>query len=406
MGVGYRLTIGILSEVHWRSINTQWLIIPGVTSPGISPELITSADRLAQFADSLRDEPLLAVDTESNSMYAYREQVCLIQISTPRGDTLLDPIALGDLRVLSPVFASPRTEHIFHAAEYDLICLKRDYGFQFASLFDTMVAARILGWKQVGLGSILQDKFGVTMNKKFQRADWGARPLTEEMKRYAQLDTHFLIRLRTLLKEELIRMDRWEIAAEDFRRGVHVNGAEPVSKEDLCWRVNGSRDLSFAEMAVLQELCLYRDRAAERLNRPHFKVMSDSVLVALATRQPASLDDLRGVPGAGTWLLRNHGRGVLEAVRKGQAAKPLRPPRRARHSDEYIARLDAMKNWRKKRAQQMAVESDVILPRDLLEAAVDANPRTAAELASLLAEVPWRLAHFGDEILGVLKEAA
>src|SRR5690606_21288536 len=117
----------------------------------------------------LAREPAVGVDTESNSLFAYRERVCLIQFSTPTQDFIVDPLALGDLSGLAPLFANPAQQKVFHAAEYDIICLKRDYGFQFANLFDTMVAARTLGWPQLGLAAILENHFGVKMNKRFQR---------------------------------------------------------------------------------------------------------------------------------------------------------------------------------------------------------------------------------------------
>ncbi len=376
-----------------------------MTQPELpAPQLITQPEQLLAFLETLHGEPLLAVDTESNSLYAYREQVCLIQFSLPQVDTLLDPLALPDLSLLAPIFASQAIEKVFHAAEYDLICLKRDYGFTFQNIFDTMVAARILGWERFGLGSILEEHFGVRMNKKFQRADWGARPLEREHLEYARLDTHFLIRLRDQMKASLIEKGLWELAREDFVRGCAVNGTAPAAKEDMCWRVNGARDLSRRELAVLQELCLYRDAAAARLDRPHFKVMGDRTLIAIATQAPASLDALRRVPGVAEWLLRKHGRGVVEAVRRGLQVEPPRPPQRTRPDQDYVARMEAMRSWRKRRAQAWGVESDVVLPRDLMEQIVEENPRDHASLGKVLASVPWRLDKYGVEILAELKE--
>ena len=154
------------------------------------PVLITRPDALIQLANQLANEPILAVDTESNSLYAFQEQVCLIQFSTPQDDFLVDPLALDDLSPLAGLFADPKIEKIFHAAEYDLITLKRDYHFDFENLFDTMIAARILGWEKIGLGSILKSEFDVELNKRYQRANWGKRPIPSEMVNYARLDTH------------------------------------------------------------------------------------------------------------------------------------------------------------------------------------------------------------------------
>ncbi|MEM5773869.1 MAG: ribonuclease D, partial [Anaerolineaceae bacterium] len=135
----------------------------------------------------------VAVDTESNSLYAYQEQVCLIQFSTGDQDYLVDPLAIRDLSSLEPLFSSPHIEKIFHAAEYDIICLKRDFGFSFANIFDTMLAGRILKFDQIGLAAMLETEYGIVLDKRFQRANWAERPLSEEQKAYARLDTHYLI---------------------------------------------------------------------------------------------------------------------------------------------------------------------------------------------------------------------
>jgi len=166
---------------------------------------ITQPAALEKLARRLARHSILGVDTESNSLFAYREQVCLIQFSTSDEDALVDPLALDDLSPLADIFASPKIEKIFHAAEYDLICLKRDFGFSFANLFDTMVAARILGWEEIGLGSILKAEFDVQLDKRFQRANWGKRPLAAELINYASRDTHYLIPLRDRLWSDLQR---------------------------------------------------------------------------------------------------------------------------------------------------------------------------------------------------------
>ena len=152
--------------------------------------------QLRQAAGELAAEEVLAVDTESNSLYAYHEQVCLIQFSSCQKDYLIDAMVLSDLTPLEEIFQTDRILKVFHAAEYDLICLFRDYGFRFSYLFDTMIAARILGYDKIGLGSLLEQYFDIHMNKKYQRANWGKRPLKAEMLDYARLDSHYLIQPR------------------------------------------------------------------------------------------------------------------------------------------------------------------------------------------------------------------
>jgi len=369
------------------------------------PILVTKSSQLYDLADTLSSEPLVAVDTESNSLYAYQEQVCLIQFSIPGGDFLLDPLALQDLSPLAPIFAEPGHEKIFHAAEYDLMCLQRDFGFDFANIFDTMVAARILGWKRVGLGSILKSKFSVELNKKHQRANWGRRPLPEHLLNYARLDTHYLIPLRNRIYDHLQDANFWPLALEDFSRSCNVNGHTPASRETMCWRINGARDLSSQQAAVLQELCLYRDEIAKSLDRPVFKILNDRALIALARECPRSFTQLYSIPGVTYRQARNHARGILAAVQRGLDSPPLVYPRSPRPDEEYLNRVDELLTWRKLKARSMGVESDVVLPRDVLHQIARKNPDNRNALAGVMLEVPWRLDRFGGDILQVLREA-
>ncbi|MDA3793284.1 MAG: ribonuclease D [Elusimicrobia bacterium] len=165
-------------------------------------KLIDSQSALNELATLLSGEKTIGVDTESNSMYAYREEVCLIQISTPKDNFIIDPFELDDLSPLGPDFASAKVEKIFHAGEYDVLCLSRDYGFDFNNLFDTMTAAKILNVEKIGLGDIIENEFNIKVPKKYQKADWGRRPLSEEMLEYAMMDTKFLIPLRNQYKKE------------------------------------------------------------------------------------------------------------------------------------------------------------------------------------------------------------
>ncbi len=365
-------------------------------------DLITETSTLRRLVGQLASESILAVDTESNSLYAYRERVCLIQFSTPRDDFLIDPLALDDLSPLGTLFANPGIEKVFHAAEYDLISLKRDYDFNFNNLFDTMIAARILGWEEVGLGSILKAEFGVQLNKRYQRANWGRRPLPPEMLAYARLDTHYLIPLSMRQKAALKAVGRWDLAREDFARLRYVNGRDPEDQPELPWRIRGALDLNPRQTAVLKEIALYREQVAREINLPVFKVLSDRVLLAIAESCPEDLHALQKTPGLSDSQYQRHGKALLKAVQRGLKGAPLYPPQKNRPDEEYLARLDALRAWRKKTAQQMHVASDVILPRDLLFTLVARNPSDMQSLSELLTQVPWRLEHFGEQILQTL----
>lgn len=368
-----------------------------------SSQPITKPGGLQRLAQILAHHKNLAVDTESNSLFAYREQVCLIQFSTPESDYLVDPLALSDLSPLGPIFADTRIQKVFHAAEYDLLCLKRDFGFSFNNLFDTMLAARILGRKEVGLGSILEEEFNLQVDKRHQRANWGQRPLPGYLLDYARQDTHYLIPVRDMLERQLKEKGLLALAEEDFNRLCKVE-ANPNNGKTACWRVIGVHHLSPQQAAVLQELCTYRDEVARLRNRPLFKVISDNTLSSIAKALPASLDDLKALPGMTPHQLNRHGKALLQAVQRGLEAEPIYRPRNVRPDDRILVRVEALKQWRKLKARELEVESDIILPRDLLGHLATENPQESKALDECLEDVPWRRERYGEEILKVLRK--
>jgi ribonuclease D len=377
-------------------------------SPSLPPPiLVADQDGLARLVRTLALHPVVAVDTESNSLHAYRERVCLVQFSTLTADFIVDPIRLPDLNPLALFFSNPDQQKVFHAAEYDLICLGRDYRFEFTNIFDTMSAARTLGWPQVGLAAILDTHFGVKMNKKYQRADWKRRPLTPEQLDYARLDTHYLVALRDRQLQALTEGGRWPEALEEFERMARLRADSGNAGPDPAafWRVNGARDLTPAQAAVLQALFAYREQQAERMDRPVFKVMGEATLMDLARRAPRHTEDLKSVPGMTPDQTQRHAHGVLHAIEQGLCAPAQHAPQAPREPDDVRDRYDCLHAWRKNRAKARGVESDVILPRTALWDLARRPPRTHGELADIADFGPWRRETYGAEILALLSRA-
>ena len=371
-------------------------------SPSI---LVADEDSLGRLVRTLALDPVVAVDTESNSLHAYRERVCLIQFSTLAADYIVDPISLSDLNSLAPFFANPGQQKVFHGAQSDLVGLRRDYHFEFANIFDTMSAARTLGWPQVGLAAILDTHFGVTMNKKYQRADWKRRPLTPEQLDYARLDTHHLVALRDRQIQALTESGHWPEAHEEFERLARLGGDEDAAgpaPPPAFWRVKGARELSPAQAAVLEALFAYREQEAERMDRPPFKVMGEATLMELTRRAPSRVEELQALPGMTPEQIRRHAHGVLHAIQQGLRAPARRAPQAAREPDEVRDRYDRLHTWRKERARARGVESDVILPRTALWDLARRAPRTHGELTHIMDFGPWRRETYGEEILALL----
>ncbi|MBI5825369.1 MAG: ribonuclease D [Chloroflexi bacterium] len=367
-----------------------------------SPVWVNTSQLLKQMVDDLAAQSRVAVDTESNSLHAFREQVCLLQFSSCNADYLVDPLALRDLSLLAPIFANPKIEKIFHAAEYDLICLRRDFGFSFANLFDTMQAARVLGYPAVGLDRLLGDKFGVKMDKRHQKANWAARPLSQEQIHYARLDTHYLFNLRDALERELREKERLEFALEDFSRACLADEQRQRINGGASWeRFAGRKDLSLRELTVVSFLCKWRDKEAEKLNRPPYKVVMDDVFVALAKNPPEQKVDLSAA-GLSEKQIKLWGDQVLGAIRRGAEAPLVERKQAEPKNDAVLRRLEKLKAWRKNAGLEMKVESDIILPKPYLGLLSDNPPKSLDELRDLMKDTPSRVEKYGPQILKVL----
>ncbi|WP_374688652.1 ribonuclease D [Promineifilum sp.] len=352
----------------------------------------------------LQAAPRLGIDLEANSMFAYDERACLIQISTATTDYIIDPLATIDLSPLGAIIENPAVEKIFHAAEYDLILLRRDYGWELNNLFDTMWAARILGYTQFGLAGLLRQFYGLQLSKRFQKSNWCHRPLSPAELAYAQNDTHYLLDLRDRLGAELEARGHTAEAQEIFREQSRVrmpnNGFDP----DGFWRLNGAQELPPGHLSALQALYLFRDREAKRRNAPHFKVLGDRTLLELATRLPARPADLDDIHGMSAGQQQRYGRQILDLIAAAREAPPPPPPKRPpRPSDAVLTRYDRLHRWRKAKAQARGVESDVIMSRDALWVIAEANPGTLDELSALDVLGPWRLGTYGEEVVGLFK---
>ncbi len=363
----------------------------------------------------LRTEPALAVDTESNSLYVYQEQVCLIQISIPGADYLVDPLTLNDLSALGPLLADPEVLKVFHGVEYDLSVLHRDFGFTVANLFDTMWASRILGWPAHGLAALLQAHFDVSLNKRYQLANWGLRPLPAEQLDYARLDTHYLLPLQAIQAQELEALGRWPQARHRFAKLIATRSEPKHFDPDAFWQMSGVRELDDAGRGVLRQLYIFRDQRARAENRPPFKVISNQALLSLSERRPQKLGELHHVRGISQRMVGRYGRGLLAAIQRG-ASQPLTWAERVRPSSDAgadtngrpsaacAARFEALRAWRNALAEARGVEPDIVLTNQTLWAVAHRNPHSHADLAGdgLLAR--WQVDEFGDDLLRVVRK--
>ncbi len=368
---------------------------------------VDDADLLAGLVADLSRERIVGIDTESDSFHHYRERVCLIQISTHQSDYIIDPLVLTDLSSMRPLFADPAREWIMNGADYDIVCLKRDFDIHFARIFDTVVAAQMLGYPATGLAAMLEKHFGLKVSKTFQRDEWFRRPLTADQIKYALTDTRYLIPLRSILKRELEEKGRLAWAEEEFAAlSLREWTREPFSPDDF-WRIRGARELSKKEQIVLRELAVMRDEKAKESNRPVFKIAADAALIAVARARPRSAASLRKVRGLSALMIRRMGDDLLAAVQRGLEADEttLAPPRRGerRRPDPGASRrLDSLKEWRKHKAAELQMDPGVLSPLNYLQAIARANPGTLEEMLAIPDLTRWRSREFGREWLEVM----
>lgn len=333
--------------------------------------LVESRAALQEMLQSFAGEQVVACDLEADSLHHYREKVCLLQFSTATGTWLVDPFACSDLSLLLPLFADPAITKVFHGADYDVRSLYRDFGIEIAGLFDTMIASQFLGEKEWGLAALIKNHFGVSLDKKFQTADWSKRPFSREMMDYAALDTAYLIPLAARLVRELEMKGRRSWVEEECQALSRVR-AQSRESEPLFLRCKGAGKLQPRKLALLEELLQARDREAQRRDRPPFKVIGSEHLLAIAQTLPQTLADLKSVQGLPEKLLERSHPWILAALAAGHALPedqlPVYPHRIVQKKTTQEEKcLKDLKAWRSAKAALLGIDSGVLMANTQLE---------------------------------------
>ncbi|MCS7089768.1 MAG: HRDC domain-containing protein [Limisphaera sp.] len=328
--------------------------------------VIDSPEALEAFLPVLRAAPWVSMDTEADSLHAYPEKLCLIQISTPTGDRLIDPLAGLDLTPLLQVLAGHNL--IMHGADYDLRLLWRYNRFVPGSVFDTMLAARFLGERNFSLSALLERYLGVSLDKSMQKADWSRRPLTPRMESYARNDTRHLKPLSDRLRSELVAKGRLAWHEEACHRLIQECTCDPVVDLDQVWRVKGSHLLSRRGLAVLRELWLWREAEARASNRPPFFILPHETLSRIAAAAVDSTPVDQWLPPRFPARRRA---GLKEAIARGLATPPDQWPELRRGSGRRLteaeqARLEALEARRNQRARELGLDPSFLAPRSVL----------------------------------------
>lgn len=378
----------------------------GPSSTQHTPIYLDTTSVVDTFLGSISDTSILALDTEGASFHRFVDRIYLLQLSTRERTAILDPIPIGRPALLGRLLEDPGVEIVFHDADYDLRLLHQDYGWHVRNIFDTRVAAQLLGLKAFGLAALLERYFGVKLDKKHQRADWSMRPLTPGMLDYAAQDTIHLLELRDRLKHDLEQLGRWTWAQEEFRLLEGTKWPEDDSGNAFL-RIKGARDLTRRELAILRELVPWRDGVARELDRATFRVVGNEQLLEASRAKPASRDALTAIKGMPRGMIEARGEEILAAVQRGIAVPDAdlpRFPKAARwdRDPEFDARTMALKTVRDAHAIRLDLDPGVLCSRDRLEAVARKNPATRAEFDAISELRAWQKVELGEDFIKAL----
>jgi len=368
---------------------------------------VETAAALAEVIAAARGEPLVAADTEAASFHRYKDRVYLVQLSTRRATSVIDPLPITDFSPFGSLLGDATVEKVFHDADYDLRTLDRDYGFRARHLFDTRIAAQLAGEPSIGLAALLEKYLGVRLTKAHQRADWSQRPLTPAMLAYAADDTRHLPRLRDAMRERLTALGRLAWAEEEFRHLEDLRWTGPVDNGQAYQRIKGAKTLPPRSFAALRELVAWREDVAAERDTALFRVISNEALLGVSRALPRSPDDLATIKDLPASLARRHGAALVAAVARALALAERDLPTRERgprapHDPDLDGRVERLKVARNSVAQQLGLDPGVLCGKSTLEAIARRRPADLAALGRIEDVRNWQVEVLGTALLAAL----
>ncbi|HBN26037.1 MAG TPA: ribonuclease D [Desulfobacteraceae bacterium] len=384
-------------------------------SSQINYQIIKTTSDLKDVAQVLAKENMVAVDLEADSMYHFKEKVCLVQMAAKGINAIIDPLDVKDLSPLKPLFKDKNIKKIFHGSDYDIRSLHRDFNIEVNNLFDTQLASMFLGIKATGLDAVLKTRFNVDIDKKYQKKDWSQRPLPKEMLEYAARDVGFLIPLTEILEGELEKKGRFSWITEEcglLTRVRHkTNNSEP-----LYLNFNGAGLLDPRSLAVLEALLKFRLKIAQKKDKPLYKILENKPLIQIALEKPVNGNQLKKMRILGKKQIEMYGAKLIEII-KNELEKsshdlpvyPRKAPLVPGHLDHIKIKalklkIKALKSWRSKRAQQVGIDPGILLNNTILNKIIVLNPEKQKDLFQIENMKKWQINTFGNEIIKFLKK--
>ncbi|MFT3692674.1 MAG: HRDC domain-containing protein [Kofleriaceae bacterium] len=373
----------------------------------MSVRWVRTLKELEELARELRTCRAIGLDTEGDSLHHYAEKVCLVQLTAfGGGSCLIDPLALKDLAPLAPIMADPRVLKVVHGGDNDVTAMRRDFGFTFHTMFDTSIAARLLGDTELGLQALVRNELGVELSKGSQKDDWSKRPLTPKQEAYALADVDHLFALATKLTARLAEAGRTEWAREEFEALAALPPAEKKRGPDDFRRVKGSAKLSRRQQGVLREVYNWREARAAAADRPPFKIVGPEVLLALTELADPTIEDVEDALASYPRVARAAD-DVLDAITRGLEMPDSELPRpEARDASPRMSaaaqkRVERLREWRTAQAAKSKLDPSIVMSQRLLERVAVADPKTLRELAAVEGIRNWRVTEWGAAILSI-----
>jgi ribonuclease D len=370
-------------------------------------DYLDTPETVSRWMSSIGGSKLVALDTEGASFHRFVDRIYLLQVSTRERTAIIDPLPIGVPRELGSVIEDPTVEIVFHDADYDLRLLQQDYGWQVRNVFDTRVAAQLLGIKAFGLAALLEQFFKVKLDKKHQRADWSMRPLTKDMLDYAAQDTMYLPALRDELKSQLEQKGRWTWAREEFTR-LEATKWSQEDEATAFMKMKGARDLSRRELALLRELVAWRNSVAAQQDKATFRVLGNEPLFEIAKTVPRDRSALSAIKGMPRGILERNSQDLIDAVSRGLAVPDADLPRYPRgprwdRDPDFDTRVSAIKTVRDAIATKLDMDTGVLFPREKMESVARANPKSVDDFATIPDLRKWQVEVLAQGLVEALR---
>lgn len=369
---------------------------------------VETATGLKDALNVLKGKTIIGVDLEADSMFHFKEKVCLIQIATPDTIFIIDPLVVKDLSPLQALFANKSIKKVFHGADYDVRSLYRDFRIRIENLFDTELACRFLGMGQTSLEKVILIYFDEILNKKYQKKDWSQRPIPKQMVEYAAKDAFYLIPLAEILEKELKGKNRLAWVIEECELLSRVRPSETPSFP-LYMNFKGAGKLKSKNLAILEGLLLFRIQLAKQYDKPLFKVIGNHSLLILANKQPTSVKELENSKALSARQIKRYGIAILDiiqhAVNMSEHKLPAYPRGKpTRYKASVAKRIKALKTWKEEKAGILKIDPSLVLNRLQIAAIANANPFDMETLNSVDHLKKWQANEFGQGIIAVLNK--